>query len=81
VVAGGNPDLDPTDAESFTEGIVLTPSAVNGPQISGGYWRIEMNPAHRVRRLDLIRLLSTPFQEIARATSQVARAGDIIRHQ
>jgi iron complex outermembrane receptor protein len=42
-VAGGNPDLEPNEANSMTAGFVLTPSAVPGLQLLGNYWQINID--------------------------------------
>jgi iron complex outermembrane receptor protein len=41
-ITGGNPDLNPTEADSFTAGLVFTPGALKGLQLSSTYWRVRM---------------------------------------
>lgn len=41
-LAGGNPNLDPITAESFSAGVVLTPAFAKGLRIASSYWRIQM---------------------------------------
>lgn len=40
-VSGGNPDLDPIEAESMTAGFVLTPSALPELRLLANYWKIQ----------------------------------------
>jgi iron complex outermembrane receptor protein len=40
--AGGNPELEPIKATSLTAGFEFRPSALPGLQLSGSYWRIQM---------------------------------------
>jgi iron complex outermembrane recepter protein len=42
IVAGGNRNLDPTEARSATVGIVIAPIAVPELQFTATYWRIDM---------------------------------------
>lgn len=44
-VFGGNPNLQPEEAESTTLGVVFTPSFVPGLQVSIDYWDIELTNA------------------------------------
>lgn len=44
-VVGGNPDLDPEEAETFTAGIVLTPTFVPGLSFALDYYDIEITNA------------------------------------
>jgi outer membrane receptor protein involved in Fe transport len=39
---GGNPDLDPETADTFTAGIVLTPPSISGFSVAIDYWDIEI---------------------------------------
>lgn len=56
LVVGGNPDLQPIEADSMTAGFVLTPSAVPGMRLLGSYWKIHTN--HRVTLLHYSQLLA-----------------------
>lgn len=47
-ITGGNPNLDPTEADSLTAGFVFTPTAIPGLQVSSTYWRIELENSIRV---------------------------------
>jgi iron complex outermembrane receptor protein len=47
-ITGGNPNLEPTEADSFTAGFVLTPKAIPGLTFSSTYWRIELESSIRV---------------------------------
>lgn len=42
VLAGSNPDLDPETADTYTIGVVFTPSFLEGFQFSIDYWKIEV---------------------------------------
>ncbi|WP_334164641.1 TonB-dependent receptor, partial [Phenylobacterium sp.] len=42
-LSGGNPDLEPEVADTFTGGVVWTPSFVPGLQITADYFDIEIN--------------------------------------
>jgi len=55
-VAGGNPNLQPIEAESMTTGFVLTPSVVPGLRLLANYWRI--NTEHRVMFLHFTSVLA-----------------------
>lgn len=55
-VAGGNPNLQPIEAESMTTGFVLAPGAVPGLRLLANYWRI--NTEHRVTFLHFTSLLA-----------------------
>lgn len=55
-VAGGNPNLQPIEADSMTAGFVLTPSALPGLRLLANYWRINTN--HRVTFLHYTSLLA-----------------------
>jgi len=44
-IFGGNPNLEPEEAESVTLGVVFTPSFVPGLQVSVDYWDIELTNA------------------------------------
>jgi iron complex outermembrane receptor protein len=55
-VAGGNPNLQPIEADSMTTGFVLTPSAMPGLRLLANYWRI--NTEHRVTFLPYSTLLA-----------------------
>jgi len=44
-IFGGNPNLEPEEAESITLGVVFTPTFVPGLQISIDYWDIELTNA------------------------------------
>lgn len=56
LVGGGNPDLQPIEADSMTAGFVLTPSAVPGLRLLGSYWKVHTN--HRVTALHYSTLLN-----------------------
>lgn len=49
LIGGGNPNLQPIEADSMTAGFVLTPSEVPGLRLLGSYWKIHTN--HRVTAL------------------------------
>ncbi|MET0535075.1 MAG: TonB-dependent receptor [Steroidobacter sp.] len=55
LVAGGNADLQPIEADSMTAGFVLTPSEIPGLRLLGNYWKIHTN--HRVTVLHFSTLL------------------------
>lgn len=42
-ITGGNPDLEPEDAETISVGVVYTPEAVPGLFISADWWRLEQS--------------------------------------
>jgi iron complex outermembrane recepter protein len=42
VLSGGNPNLDPTTADSLTAGIVITRSNMRGLRVAMNYWRVRM---------------------------------------
>jgi len=46
-VTGGNPDLNPEESESWTVGVVLTPSFLPGMSLSVDYYSIEITDAIR----------------------------------
>lgn len=46
LLSGGNPDLDASEAESLTAGIVFAPRQAPGLHMAASYWRISMD--HRV---------------------------------
>jgi iron complex outermembrane receptor protein len=56
LVAGGNPDLRPIEADSMTAGFVLTPSEVPGLRLLGSYWKIHTH--HRVTVLHYSQMLA-----------------------
>jgi iron complex outermembrane receptor protein len=41
--SGGNVDLDPEDAKSFSAGVVFTPETARGLKLSLDYWRIKQD--------------------------------------
>lgn len=43
LVVGGNADLEPVTAQSFTSGFVFNPSAMPGLRIGASYWRVVMD--------------------------------------
>ena len=43
VILGGNPDLEPVTARSFTMGFVFSPSELPGLRVGASHWRIEMH--------------------------------------
>jgi len=43
LVVGGNPDLQPIEAESFTTGLVFSPAAWDGFKMTLNYWRIRLS--------------------------------------
>ena len=45
VVTGGNPDLQEEESDSFTFGVVITPTALDNLQLSLDYWDIEITDA------------------------------------
>ncbi len=55
-VSGGNPDLQPIEAESMTAGFVLTPSALPGLRLLANYWKIQTE--NRVTLLHFSALLA-----------------------
>jgi iron complex outermembrane receptor protein len=55
-VSGGNPDLQPIEAESMTAGFVLTPSALPGLRLLANYWKIQTE--NRVTLLHFSSLLA-----------------------
>jgi iron complex outermembrane receptor protein len=56
LVGGGNPNLQPIEADSMTAGFVLTPSEVPGLRLLGSYWKMHTN--HRVTVLHYSQLLA-----------------------
>jgi iron complex outermembrane receptor protein len=58
VVTGGNPDLDPIEADSTTVGIVFTPRTLPGLRVSASYWQIEMQ-----RKIALLPVLQVVANE------------------
>ncbi len=42
---GGNPDLEPEEADTFTFGVVYTPEFVEGLELTVDYWDIELTNA------------------------------------
>ena len=44
-ITGGNPDLEPEEADTFTVGLVITPRAVDGLSITVDYFDIEVEGA------------------------------------
>ncbi|MBL8269654.1 TonB-dependent receptor [Steroidobacter sp.] len=55
-VAGGNPDLQPIEADSMTAGLVFTPSELPGLRLLANYWKIRTD--HRVTSLHYTALLA-----------------------
>lgn len=55
-VAGGNPELEPIEAESMTAGFVLTPGALAGLRLLANYWKIQTD--NRVTLLHFSTLLA-----------------------
>lgn len=43
VIAGGNPNLEPIEATSWSSGILVAPQAWSGLKIGAHYWRIELD--------------------------------------
>lgn len=43
IVTSGNPQLDPEEADTFTFGVVVSPSGAPGLQLSADYYTIEIN--------------------------------------
>lgn len=41
-LSGGNPDLDPLEADSLTTGFVWTPRVLDGVRVAASYWRVEV---------------------------------------
>jgi iron complex outermembrane receptor protein len=59
-ISGGNPDLQPIEAESMTAGFVLTPSTVPRLRLLGNYWKIRT--VNRVTLLHFTSLLAHEAQ-------------------
>lgn len=55
-VVGGNPDLQPIEADSMTAGLVFTPSELPGLHLLANYWKIHTE--HRVTTLHYTTLLA-----------------------
>jgi len=55
LISGGNPNLQPIEADSMTAGFVLTPSNAPGLRLLGSYWKIHTN--HRVTLLHYSQVL------------------------
>lgn len=56
LISGGNPDLQPIEAESMTAGFVLTPSALPRLRLLANYWKIRTR--NRVTLLHFTSLLA-----------------------
>jgi iron complex outermembrane receptor protein len=75
LVVGGNPNLQPIEADSMTAGFVLTPSAVPGLRLLGNYWKIHTN--HRVTVLHFSQLLANEDAFSERIVRAEPTAADI----
>jgi iron complex outermembrane recepter protein len=75
-VGGGNPNLQPIEADSMTAGFVLTPSAVPGLRLLGSYWKIHTN--HRVTVLHFSTLLANEAAFSDRIVRAETTPADII---
>jgi iron complex outermembrane receptor protein len=64
IIAGGNPGLEPTHAESMTTGIVWNPWTLPDLQMRASYWRISMRD--RVSLFGAIQMLANEDQFAAR---------------
>lgn len=56
IVGGGNPNLQPIEAESMTAGLVLTPSSLSALRLLANYWKIRVE--NRVTFLQFTSLLA-----------------------
>lgn len=43
IATGGNPDLEPVEADSFSGGFVFTPSRISALRVMASYWRVKMD--------------------------------------
>lgn len=75
LVAGGNADLRPIEADSMTAGFVLTPSEVPGLRLLGSYWKIHTN--HRVTVLHYTQVLANEAMFSDRVVRAEPTPGDI----
>lgn len=75
LVAGGNPDLEPIEAESMSAGFVLTPSALPGLRLLGSYWKIKTE--NRVTLLHYTSLLDNEEALGHRIVRDTATPADI----
>jgi iron complex outermembrane receptor protein len=75
LVAGGNPNLRPIEADSMTAGFVLTPSEVPGLRVLGNYWKIHTN--HRVTMLHYSLVLANEAEFSDRVLRAEPTAADL----
>ncbi len=71
---GGNPDLAPEKADTFTAGVVLTPSFLPGFRFSADYYNIKINDVITTLNAQSI-VNSCYLQGSASACSQIVRNG------
>ncbi|MDY6946007.1 MAG: TonB-dependent receptor [Pseudomonadota bacterium] len=74
-LAGGNPDLQPIEAQSMTAGLVLTPSALPGLRLLGNYWSIQTE--NRVTLLHFSSLLANEQMFSDRVVRDLPTPADI----
>jgi len=53
-ITGGNENLEPTEAESFSAGFVFAPAAISGLQLSSSYWRIHMDQRVKILPFNIV---------------------------
>ncbi|HEY6645121.1 TonB-dependent receptor [Povalibacter sp.] len=63
VISGGNPDLAPITADSWSAGFVWSPSAFGGLQIGATYWNIALDDRVRIFSQQLVLANEALFPE------------------
>jgi iron complex outermembrane recepter protein len=75
-ITGGNPELEATEADSFTAGLVLTPESLRGLQLSSTYWRLQMRNGVKILPFNIILANAERFADrIVRAPASDTRPG------
>lgn len=63
VISGGNPALDPINADSWSAGFSWSPASVGGLELSANYWRIRLDDRVRIFSQQLVLVNETMFPE------------------
>ena len=63
VISGGNPDLEPITAESWSAGVVWSPVAFAGLEIGATYWNIALDDRVRIFSQQLVLANEAVFPE------------------
>ncbi|HEY6644105.1 TonB-dependent receptor [Povalibacter sp.] len=75
VISGGNPDLDPVTARSWSAGVKWSPERVDGLEFGATYWDIQMDERVRIFSQQLVLANEALFPE--RVVRQAPTTADV----